>query len=135
MAQTQNSGIAPNAGFQMPDGKWLRGLANGVNLSFQAGFIAHAGGTKALAFQLPANRMLLEVDTVASDHDSCLLPTAVPGTLVAVYNAGAHILDLYGRGTNTINAAATANAFSLNANQTVIVFCAKTGLWAANKTA
>jgi len=136
MATTQNSGNAPKGiGFGLIDGKWLRGLAGGINFTYQNGFTAHAGGTKAAALQLPSNVHLLEVDTVAADADSCLLPKAIAGTALMVYNAGAHTLDLYGQGTDTINTAATANAYALTTTQAALFFCSKNGSWAAIKTA
>lgn len=128
-------GTKPGPGFRLPDGTWLNGLSNGQNLSYLNGVVAHAGGTKAAAFQLPAAVALIEVDTVAADHDSCLLPQAAAGVTVEIFNSGAHVLDLYGQGTDTVNNAATANAYSLNANQSATFACAKDGSWFATKSA
>lgn len=130
-------GISPNnvKGFALPDGNWLAGLAGGVNFSYQDGITATAGGTKAAAFQLPAGVFLLEVDTVATAADSVLLPKAEPGTAVLVFNSGANSMDAYGQGTDTINNAATANAYAIAANAAVLFACAKAGSWAAVKTA
>lgn len=130
-------GTAPakNARQALQDGLWLNGLANGQNRSYVNGITAHSGGTKAAAFQLPAAVSLIEVDTVAADNDSVLAPQAAKGATFLIFNAGAHTLNIYGRGTNTINGAATATAYSLTTGQTAIFFCAKDGSWAAVKTA
>src|ERR1700743_476527 len=110
-------GKAPpaNSSYALQDGRWLLGLASGLNRSYQNGITAHSGGTKAAAFQLPANVAQFEVDTVAADNDSVLLPAAKTGQSVAVFNNGGHILAIYGRGSDTINGQATANALSLAA--------------------
>jgi|SRR6185312_9706423 hypothetical protein len=121
--------------YALQDGRWLLGLANGLNRSYQNGITAHSGGTKAAAFQLPANVALFEIDTVAADTDSALLPAAKTGQIVMVFNAGAHTLDLYGRGTDTINLSATATAYALTTGQCALFFCSKDGAWGAIKTA
>lgn len=130
-------GTAPaqNSRQALPDGIWLRGLANGQNRSYVSGITAHSGGTKAAAFQLPAAVSFIEVDTVAADADSVLAPQATKGSSFALFNASAHTLDVYGRGTDTINLAATATAYALTTGQTALFFCAKDGSWAAVKTA
>jgi hypothetical protein len=104
------------------------------------GITAHSGGSKASAFQLPANVQFFEVDTVAADNDSVLLPAAKQGQTVSVFNNGGHILAIYGRGTDTINGQATANALSLAAPATAAgvgsnatFSCSKDGSWAAIK--
>ena len=130
-------GKAPPAGssYQLIDGRWVLQVANGGNRSYQNGITAHSGGTKAAAFQLPANVQFFEIDTVAADTDSALLPAAKQGQWISVFNAGAHTLDLYGRGTDTINLNATATAYALTTGQQAIFVCAKDGVWGANKTA
>lgn len=121
--------------YALQDGRWLLGLGNGLNRSSQNGITAHSGGTKAAAFQLPANVAQFEIDTVAADTDSALLPAAKAGQTVMVFNAGAHTLDLYGKGTDTINLAVTATAYALTTGQCAIFFCCKDGIWGAIKTA
>jgi len=119
----------------LQDGIWLRGIANGQNRSFVSGITAHAGGTKAAAFQLPAAVSFIEVGTVASVADSVLAPQAAAGSEFCIYNAGANSLDIYGRGTDTINAASTATAYVLGAGVSARFFCAINGAWAAIKSA
>ena len=124
-----------NSTYALQDGRWLLGVAAGNNRSYQNGITAHAGGTKAAAFQLPAGVQLFEIDTVATNGDSVLMPAAVQGQIVMVFNNGAATLNIYGRGTDTINQSTTATAYTLTAGQTAIFFCAKNGAWGANKTA
>lgn len=129
-----------NSSYALQDGRWLLGLSAGLNRQYVNGITAHSGGTKAAALQLPANVAQIEVDTVAADNDSVLLPAAKAGMSVAVFNSGGHILAIYGRGTDTINAQATANALSLAAPATAagvgsnaFFYCCKDGAWAAIK--
>ncbi len=127
-------GTPPGTGFALPDGNWLNGLANGHNRSAQYGITAHAGGTKAAAFQLPAQVAQLQVDTVASTSDSVLLPPCgASGIEIVIANAGANTLSIYGKGTDTINAAATANNYDLTTNTNAVFWCVKSGLWRAIK--
>lgn len=127
-------GTAPakNSRQALQDGLWLNALANGQNRSYQNGIVAHAGGTKAAAFQLPAAVSLIEVDTVATTGDSVLAPEALAGTEFRLYNAGANTLDVYGRGTDTINGAATATAYTIASGVSATFFCATNGSWAAH---
>lgn len=130
------TGIQPpqGSGPQLIDGTWLNGLAGGLNNSFINGVVAHAGDTKAAAFQIPAACKIVWVETVTTTGDSVLLPAAQTRNMLMVYNGGAQSLNLYGRGTDTINGVATATAYTLTAGQSAIFFCGKTGQWAANKT-
>ncbi len=128
-------GTAPIRGFALQDGNWLRALANGQNNSVQSGFTAQADNSKANATQLPAGVAMLEVSTVAAANDSCLMPQALAGTVVLVYNAGANTTDLFGKGTDTIAGAATANAYSLTTKQSALFFCAVDGDWGVVKSA
>lgn len=126
-------GRPPVAGsaYGLQDGRWLLGVAAGNNRAYQNGIVAHAGGTKAAAFQLPAGVQLFEIDTVATNGDSVLMPAALQGQIVMVTNNGAATLDVYGRGTDTINGVATATAFTIAAGASAILFCAKNGNWGA----
>jgi hypothetical protein len=97
------------------------------------GIVAHAGGTKAAAFQLGYG--FSNVTTIATGGDSLLLPAAVPGTFCVVANESdtTNAGDIYGQGTDTIDAVATATAFSLAENATVLFACVATGLWISLK--
>lgn len=129
------TGTPPNRGFGLQDGNWLLALAGGGNRNFEAGLVAHAGGTKAAALQLPAGVALLELDTVATAADSALLPQAKAGTLVLVRNAGVASANLYGKGTDTINVLATATAYALANGVSALFFCVVDGNWSAIKSA
>jgi len=130
-------GKAPpaNSSYQLIDGRWVLAVAAGLNRPYQSGFTAHAGGTKAAALQLPAQVAFLEVDTTATNGDSVLLPAALSGMEIKVWNNGAATLDIYGRGTDTINQSVTATAYTLTAGQAAHFCCAKNGSWFAIKTA
>ena len=106
-------------------------MANGYNRSYINGLTAHSGGTKAAAYQMPAAVAIIQFDTVAVNGDSALLPQAVAGTDITVISSGVATMSVYGRGTDTINDAATANAFSMATNTTARFVCAKYGQWKA----
>src|ERR1700756_814082 len=78
----------------------------GQQILANAGATATAGGTKAAALQLGYG--LNELSTVATNGDSVLLPYAFPGAVVIVSNDGAANAQVFGRGTDTIDAVATA---------------------------
>jgi hypothetical protein len=126
-------GIQPplGSGPALQDGQWLNALANGQNRSYINGLTAHSGGTKAAAFQMPAAVQFIQFDTVAVNGDSSLLPQALAGTEVTVISSGVATMSVYGRGTDTINDAATANAYSMATNTTARFVCAKDGQWKA----
>lgn len=125
-------GIAPpnGSGPALQDGQWLLGVAAGNNRSYKNGIVAGAAATKATATQMPAGVQILEVDTVGVANGSVLMPAAVAGQIVMVFNNGANTLDIYGRGTDTINGSATANAHTLATLTAAVFFCGKTGAWA-----
>ena len=136
-------GIRPSAGFALVDGEWLRQLSNGNNDTYISGITAHSGGTQAAALQLPDVFSFIEVDTVAATGDSVLMPYAQQGQRKMIFNNGAHTLDIYAQTTNNpatgaadvINNTTNTTAYTLTTGQTAIFFCAKNGVWAANKTA
>lgn len=128
-----NVGTPPvaNSSFALQAGRWLLGVSGGQNRSYQNGITAHAGGTKGAAFQLPAGVQIIEIDTVATNGDSVLMPAALTGTIVMVFNNGAATLDIYGRGTDTINGTATGTAKTMSTLTAAVFFCAKNGVWGA----
>ncbi len=74
------------------------------------------------------------MDTVAGSGDSALLPPcSASGITIVVANAGANTLSIYGKGTDTINAAATANNYDLTTNTNAVFWCMKAGAWKAIK--
>jgi hypothetical protein len=92
------------------------------------GLTAHSGGGHAgLALSTLAD--VHRITTVAADHDSVLLPASQAGLNQYVVNAGAHILDIYGLGTDTINAIAANSPLSIAAGKTVLLTCPVAGAW------
>jgi hypothetical protein len=88
---------------------------------------AHSGGGQANA--VPITTKVAYVTTVAADHDSVVLPAAVVGLSITILNEGAHILDVYGNGTDTINAIAASSPLSLASPKTCILTCPVAGKW------
>lgn len=133
------TGTQPGSGPALQDGTWLNALAGGLNRTYQYGITAHSGGTQAAGFQLPTAIALLQVDTVAADDDSVLLPYCLQGAEFSIRNAGAHTLGIYGRSTNnpatgsadTINGAAGSTEVTMATNTAKRFFCAKNGAWSA----
>ena len=135
------TGQRPFDGFGSIDGTWLRGLSGGLNWYPQSAITAHAGGTQAAAFQLPSGVYLIEVDTVATNGDSVMLPQCLRGTQFYLANAGASTLNVYGNvavnpvtgSADTINATAGSTAYTMATNTNAYFFCAKDGAWKAVK--
>lgn len=129
-----NRGQKPTTGFQAPDGDWLQGVADGVNWNYQYNITA-AGTNQATATQLPANKPLVELDTVSSGTGATL-PTALQGTTIYLYNNGASNAVIYPAVANnpatsaqdTIN---NTTSVTVNAHTAEMFFCVKTGVWAA----
>ncbi len=71
----------------------------------QLGLTALAAGTKADATQMGYG--VNTVTTVAGAADSLLLPYAFPGALVIVVNAVATAIQVFGKGTDTVDGIAT----------------------------
>ena len=92
-------------GSRLIDGGDLKTL---VNTLFQttSGITALAGGGQTGATQL--NPGLNRVDTVASANDSVLLPYAIPGNFVVVYNNTATDAKIYGNPANPQNPSAAS---------------------------
>jgi hypothetical protein len=135
-------GDRPEAGFQMPDGQWLRGVSNGVNDTFQS-VTALAGGGQAGATELSFNRAMSEIQTVVTANDSVALPYSAAGKRIKVYNSSANSANLYAKAGNnpltgaldTINGATNPTAYAIGAKVAVEFFCPRDGIWAAIKSA
>ncbi len=74
--------------------------------STQIGLTAQADGTKANATQLGYGVNTLT--TVAGAADSVLLPYAYPGAVVFIANTVATAIQVFGKGTDTVDGVATA---------------------------
>lgn len=98
------------------------------------GLTAHSTGGQSSA--TPITSRIAYVTVVAADHDSVLLPVSTPGLELTVINNSAHILDVYGRGNDTINAiAATSPYTGMTAGKTARFTCPAAGKWFANLSA
>lgn len=93
----------------------------------ETGITAHAGGTQAAAFQLTTYRS--QISTCATAADSVRLKPAIVGASVVVRNDGANAAQLFGYGTDTLDAAATATGISLAAAATYRAECFVAGAW------
>lgn len=118
-------------GNRLLDGGAVQGLTDLV-ASVQQQVTAKAGGTKAAATLL--NSALVEISVCATNGDSVLLPLGYAGLEVCIYNAGAANAQVFGQGTDTINAVVTATGVTQNAGVTAIYKCVRVtgagvGLW------
>lgn len=79
----------------------------------QAALTALAGGGKTGATQLMYG--INQIDTCATAANSCLLPYAYPGAVCFVSNDGAQSTTIFGKGTDTIDAVASATGNAMAA--------------------
>lgn len=91
------------------------------------GLTAHAGGTQAAALALTTG--INHITVCATGGDSVRLPVSVAGMQVTVINAGAASAQVYGAGTDTINAVATATGVALTNGKTAMYSCPVAGQW------
>lgn len=122
-------------GNRMLDGNDCQALAE-LQSSVQDNVTAFATGGKANATQL--NSANVNVTTVANSADSVLLPLAVAGMQVAIRNSGANPMQVFGAGTDTINAVATGTGVSQTNGLSALYFCtqsAPAGRWFRNLSA
>ena len=103
------------------------------NVPSVATVTATAGGTKAAAFPLVADANRIAVCATAAD--SVLLPPALAGATVFVANDGAASCQVFGQGTDTIDAVATATGKALAATKRGIYVCVTDGAWLLHLTA
>jgi len=92
---------------------------------------AHSGGTQAAALALSAAASVHNVTVVAAGNDSVKLPAATgSGDVHIVKNsAAANSLQLYGTGTDTIDAVATATGVAVAAGKSRLCVDTAAGLW------
>lgn len=100
-------------GSRLVDGGDLLDMAQRI-FGVTTGITALAGGGQDGATQL--NLGINRVDTVASGSDSVMLPPAVPGTTVTIYNNSANTLAVFGQGANMGGAAAGDTIAATNSN-------------------
>lgn len=109
------------AGFRLFDGTDLNALLASL-FSAEAGITAHAGGTKAAAYQLTAANN--EISVCASSSDSVKLPAErFVGLGVWITNNGAQTVQVFGYGSDTINGVATATGVSQATGKSALYKC------------
>ena len=127
-------------GSRLIDGGDMLALAN-LEFSVKTGIVALAGGGQAGAAPLPA--AMNRVDTAgAGGTDSVMLPQAIPGSSVKIYDNTANNIQIFGQPTNpvtgvgdtiapaTTNAqAATATGVSQAAASICFYDCYQAGQW------
>jgi hypothetical protein len=128
-------------GQRLVDGGDLQFMANQL-FNVTTGITAHAGGGQTLATPLSVG--LNRVDVVATAADSVLLPPAIPGASISVWNnAAANALQIFGQPPNgggvpagdqivpnTSNTAAATAVGVSQANAKIAVYeCYSTGIW------
>ncbi len=92
------------------------------------GITALAGG--ALSASTPVLTLGANtVTTVASSADSVVLPSAVAGSVVFVANAGASAMQVFGKGSDTINGTAGATGISVANNKRILFVAVTNGKW------
>lgn len=113
---TGNNGGAAAATVALP-----LGLISQANKT-ATGITAHAGGTKAAAFQLDYG--VSNVSVVGTNADSVLLPPALAGTWCFIKNSdSAQSVTVYGGGTSTIDGVASATGNAQAAGLGKLFFC------------
>src|SRR5258708_2371366 len=99
-----------NPGRHLMDGNDINTIG-GMLGSAESGKSAFAGGGITNAYQLRAANT--EFSVVATGGDSCLLPPSYPGLRCLIVNNGAASLQVFARGSDTINATAGATGVAL----------------------
>lgn len=100
----------------------------GLFLSTDFAITATPSGTQTTSYQLGG--AYSNVTTVATDNDGVLAPyPAVRGIQFLVTNNGAHILTVFGVGTDTLNTTAGATGVAVAAGKTALFTCFQTGAW------
>lgn len=108
------------------------------SLSSSIGLTAHASGGQANALLLTSQ--FNTVTTVGTAADSVKLPATSAGSatvastigeFVIIQNATATSMQVYGSGTDTINAVATGTGVAIAGNKFGIFLCTGAGTWVA----
>lgn len=97
------------------------------------GLTAKAGGGQSGATPLTGN--INRVTVCATLNDSALLPSAIVGRRVSVYNAGAAGLNVFPATGESINSGSANAAFAVASTKSAIFECVATGLWNATLSA
>lgn len=95
--------------------------------SVTTGLTARAGGGQGSA--TPLTGAINRVATVASAADSVLLPAAVVGRRVSVFNAGANSMNVFPASGEAIGTGSANAAQAVGAAKGAIFECVATGVW------
>lgn len=108
---------------------WVSETGGGVSSPAVTAFNG-GGQASATALTQQVNRVTTTVAT-APPYDSVKLPAATAGAMVIVVNATNNPIQVFGNGTDTINAAAAATGITQPPNSIDIYVCSAAGLWNA----
>lgn len=116
-------------GFRLEDGQDLNRYFGYPVYSVEDSITASTTQTQAAAYQLTAQ--ISRVTTVATSGNGVALVTANVGKSVAVINASANAMQVFGRNgtTDTINGTAGSTGVSQPANTMYIYTCTMAGAW------
>lgn len=120
----------PSMGPYLLSGSFLSLLFSRIfqgGLNREDGITATSGGTKAAARVL--TKSLNRVSVCAVNADSALLPAAIAGSILLLTNSGAASLQVFGKGTDTINGIATATGVAQAAGLSALYVCYTAGAW------
>lgn len=127
MAATDFSGPVYSAGGFVSGTR--SGPTAGVYNSIGAQTGITAGTTQTQAGATAVTGPIVNVSTNANAGDGIRLPAAIAGRVIYVANPTANAVQVYGAGTDTINAVATATGVSQATLKHAVYFCAVTGNW------
>ena len=115
------------SGKRLADDDALNGILATPQWQTTTGIVALAGGGRpgAPVLNLGSN----EVVTVASGADSVVLPSAVPGSVVFVTNAGASSLQVFANGSDTINGTAGATGVAQGNGLSALYIASDVAQW------
>lgn len=113
--------------FRLINGDKLNRLFANPQFSSQSSMVALASG--GITGATPVAATISNFSTVANNNDSAVLPVAKAGAVYLVSNNGAHALQMFGNGTDTIDGTAGATGISMPAGQDLIFVCCALGQW------
>ena len=116
----------------LPGAVGLTGGSQAITLQSTAdGLTAHATGGQGSA--TPITTKLARFSTVATLHDSSILPAAIAGSSLTVRNDGVAGMDVYPQNNgDIINALAVNTPLTCGAASTTTFRCYTTGKWVSN---
>lgn len=101
--------------------------------STTTGLVAKAGGGQSGATPLTGN--INRLITTATAGDSALLPPAVPGRRVSVFNAGVASANIFPQTGESIGTGAANAAFAIATAKGALFDCVAAGVWNVNLSA